>query len=1293
MGDQEPMRERVFLGGSVMARRMRALDWSKTPLGTVEEWPQPLLTSVGICLDCAFPIVLWWGPELAILYNDEYRTFLGPNKDPAALGERGSKVWAEIWDVIAPMLDHVIQTGEATRSRDLLLHIDREGYQEEAYFSFSYSPIYDQTGKVGGIFCPVIETTEKIISERRLRTLRDLAASCVGADREEGVYAAAASVLRANLHDVPFSLIYRIDEERSVAELQSSSGIAAGSRGAPRIVNLDRDDPGTWSLGTVACTGKTAVIDGLSTRFPRLPAGAWKSPPSKALALPVLLPGQDRPRAVLIAAVSPMRALDEDYRTFYGLVATQIASGLADAQAMEAERRQVEALAEIDRAKTAFFSNVSHEFRTPLTLMLAPLEDLLGDAAHTLPEDVRGMVRVVHRNSMRLLKLVNTLLDFARIEAGRVEASYEPTDLCALTTELASVFRSAVERAGLQLRVECAALPEPAYVDRDMWEKIVLNLLSNAFKFTFDGSIAIELRARGHRAELSVSDTGVGIAAADLPRMFERFHRVKNARSRTHEGTGIGLALVHELTKLHGGDVSVDSTEGVGSTFTVSIPLGRAHLPQERIGAARTLATTAMSAMPFVEEALRWLPGWSDETSLHPAQRDEPERPFGSARPQGAQLARVLVADDNADMRDYLYRLLSSDYAVTVVPDGHAALEHIRNDPPDLVVTDVMMPRLDGFGLLAAVRAGEKTRSLPVIMLSARAGEEARIEGVNAGADAYLIKPFSARELLSRIASQLELARLRREVEQELRNRGEQFVTLFNQAPLGVYLVDSQLRIREVNPIALPVFGDIPGGIRGRDFDQIIHLLWDKPYADEVVRIFRHTLETGESYIEPERGEVRRDRGVTEYYEWRLDRIALPDGTWGAVCYFRDVSAQVHARKLIEESKEALEAADRRKNEFLATLAHELRNPLSAIGNSVHLLRHQGQNTWGPDEVRRIFERQVKHLVRLVDDLMDVSRITRGKIELRKERVELAGVLKSAIETASPLIEQRRHRLDVSLPHDPIYVDADAVRLSQVFANLLNNAAKYTDDGGHLWLIVRREEGNVIVAVRDSGIGIPGDMLPKVFDLFMQVDASYSRSRGGLGIGLTLARDLVRMHAGSIEAKSAGIGSGSEFVVTLPVLADAETTAEPPGTAESETRIEERILLVEDDPDASESLRLLLTMMGADVCTASSGPAALKVLGSYQPTVVVLDIGMPGMDGYEVARRVRTQTNGAPLTLVALSGWGQEEDRRRSREAGIDYHLVKPVDVNALQSLLTTAGSRSRGSQPPVSERSGHRPS
>ena len=370
------MRNLVFPGDSEMARRMRALDWSKTPLGPVEQWPASLRTSVSTCLDCAFPIVLWWGPELVILYNDEYMPMLGPAKHPAALGQRGAAVWPEIWDVIEPMLSQVMDRGEATRSRDLLLHIDR-GYLEEAYFSFSYSPIRREDGRVGGVFCPVIETTEKIIGERRLRTLRDLASKCKGAESEAWAYRAAAEILAANPRDVPFALIYRVHPEDGVAALEATAGIEPGSPAAPAIVPLADDDACGWSLKTVADSGKTQVVTDLVDRFKTLPAGAWKIPPHSAMVLAVSLPGQDHPRAILVAAVSPMRALDPDYRTFFELVATQISSGLADAQALEAERQRADALAEIDRAKTVFFSNVSHEFRTPLTLMLGPLEDEL----------------------------------------------------------------------------------------------------------------------------------------------------------------------------------------------------------------------------------------------------------------------------------------------------------------------------------------------------------------------------------------------------------------------------------------------------------------------------------------------------------------------------------------------------------------------------------------------------------------------------------------------------------------------------------------------------------------------------------------------------------------------------------------------------------------------------------------------------------------------------------------------------------------------------------------------------
>ena len=494
-------------------------------------------------------------------------------------------------------------------------------------------------------------------------------------------------------------------------------------------------------------------------------------------------------------------------------MADQLGTGITNARAYEEERQRAEALAELDRAKTVFFSNVSHEFRTPLTLLVGPLEESLADQTTPLPAVHRERQQVAHRNALRLLRLVNTLLDFSRIEAGRIDATYEPTDLAGLTADLASVFRSAIETAGLRLVVHCDPLPSPVYVDRGMWETIVLNLLSNALKFTFDGQIAIALRADGNRVELKVSDTGVGIPEADLPRMFERFHRVKHARARTFEGTGIGLALVHELVRLHGGEITVASGEGRGTTFTVILRTGSAHLPSERVSAARPHVPASVGATPFVEEALRWLPADSATLETEPI-------PVSSAAGAASNEHRALGARRRrqrghaaVSRAGFWDRAIASSSSATAAPRWIESSERM----PDLVLADVMMPTLDGFGLLAAVRADERTRSLPVILLSARAGEEARIEGLHAGADEYLVKPFSARELLACVASQLQLARVRQETERALRQRSEQYQTLLNQAPLGVYVVDADFRIREVNPVAAPLFENVPGGAIGRD--------------------------------------------------------------------------------------------------------------------------------------------------------------------------------------------------------------------------------------------------------------------------------------------------------------------------------------------------------------------------------------------------------------------------------------------------------------------------------------------
>lgn len=449
------------------------------------------------------------------------------------------------------------------------------------------------------------------------------------------------------------------------------------------------------------------------------------------------------------------------------------------AGALRELREANDRLAELDRAKTEFFSNVSHEFRTPLTLMLGPLEDELAERK-AYPSDKRLRVETAHRNALRLLKLVNSLLDFSRIEAGRAQAAFAPTDLALLTRELASMFRSAMDKAELELVVNCPQLPEAVYVDRELWEKIVFNLLSNAFKHTFEGSISIALVWHGEYVELKVSDTGVGIPEAELPRLFERFQRVRGARSRSHEGTGIGLALVQELAALHGGAVTVDSTPNRGTTFSVTLKTGKAHLPPGRIVAAPVAPAGGTPGSAYVEEALHWLPGEAPVAASGSA-GSPPARPTGAGEtesPESAERAharpRILLADDNADMRQYVSDLLGRYYDVTAVPDGEAALEAIRGSPPDLVLSDVMMPRLDGFGLLKALRAEERTRRLPIILLSARAGEEASVGALDAGADDYLVKPFTARELIARVRAHVELARQRHTWESELEQTNQE---------------------------------------------------------------------------------------------------------------------------------------------------------------------------------------------------------------------------------------------------------------------------------------------------------------------------------------------------------------------------------------------------------------------------------------------------------------------------------------------------------------------------------------
>ena len=1517
-----------------MGRLIGEMDWSDTTLGSVDQWPQSLRTTVSICLASDLPICVIWGPGLVQLYNDAYRVICG-DKHPQSMGQKFSQCWQEAWPVIGSAHDSAL-VGDTAFLEGQQVYLQRHGYVEECFFTFSFSPIRDEAGQVGGLFHPVIEVTAKMLAERRTRALRDLTLHTSQAKSVAQALALASQSLASYDLDLSFSLLYALNTDGQQAQLAGSTGLKEDALASLQTVAVTEDPTAVLPLATVQRLRSIVEVNGLRQRLSAAVTRPYPEPVDAALLLPIIRPGTDRLIAILVAGISASLPLNEAYRSFYDLLASAVTTAVANAASFEDERQQAKALAELDRAKTAFFSNVSHEFRTPLTLMLGPVEDALAASDEPLPSLQRERLEIVYRNGLRLQRLVNNLLEFSRIEAGRVRAAFEPTDIADFTAELASNFRSACERAGLELRVECPRMSEQLFVDRPMWEKIVLNLLSNAFKFTFSGEIFVSMRQVGDVAELRVQDTGTGILSEEIPRLFERFHRVENARGRTHEGSGIGLALVHELVKLHGGSISATSEVGSGTTFTVRVPLGSQHLPHDQVGSSRIAALPTAEASPFVEEALRWLPdaelrpataselqqladkaadpASAPHSSLHSSLHSLPDSSRGQAddnRPL------VLVADDNADMRQYIVRLLGSQYRTDAVPDGQAALEAARARLPALVLTDVMMPRLDGFGLLKALRADPRTSSLPVIMLSARAGEESRIEGLHKGADDYIVKPFSGRELLARVTAHLQMAQMRREASAAIQASEEQFralvsassdvvyrmnadwtemrhlqgrefiadtlepnrswlekyihpddqqlvtqtireaiqtkgvfelehrvlrvdgalgwtfsravamldshgqikewfgaasdVTARKQAEFairaeeersrtilesitdGYFTVSSDWRITYINAagerfldrnpgdlIGKSLWEEFPGTV-GTEFERVYRRVaasqvgesftayypnfdrWyelnaspaprgltvyfrdvsDERRTHEALRTIEEQrdlalsgAELGMWHVDPATRATKTDAryraifGTTD--EWtdylqavaiihpddqpavveavatatRLDnpapysieyRIIHPDGSvhWifakgrssfeGAgearrVASFDGTVADITERKRGEQEREQLVARlqeqDQRKDEFLATLAHELRNPLAPIRNGLQILRQTKGDLQATEKIRLMMERQVNQMVHLIDDLLDLSRISRGKIALRKERIDLATAIEQAIEATRPSIENAGHLLVMDMPKEPIYVDADLTRLTQIFSNLLNNAAKFTGQGGHVQVAVVQAGTEVKVTVTDNGIGIAADMLTRVFEMFTQVDGGLGQSHGGLGIGLSIVQRLVQMHDGSVEVRSEGLGRGSEFVVQLPLAIPLVASKPAVKNITGDTTARLRILVADDNVDAADSLAMLLTLEGYDTQTAHDGQEALSRAQVFRPDVMLLDIGMPKLNGHEVCRNLRLQPWGKKTVVIALTGWGQETNRQQSQAAGFDFHLVKPVEYDAVKNLLVEVAAK-----------------
>lgn len=1108
----------VLSGGGEMGKLIRSMDWSNNPLGPINSWPQSLLTTVSLCLASNFPICMIWGKEHIQIYNDGYIPICGA-LHPKSLGMDFTKCWAPAMPVIGEGFYGAL-AGNASFVENQKVFVNRYGFLEEIFVTVSFSPIRDESGDVGGVFHPLTEQTSTILSKRRTRAMRDLAARTGNAKTIEEVFLMAVQNLADYNLDLPFALFYTLDQDGRHLQLIANSGIEPGTCASPTMVDLQASM--MWPMLEVLNSGRNKQVDHIEGIFGQLHCGPYPESPNTAIIIPITAPGSACPFGILVAGVSPRLALNDAYLDFYDLLKSNINAAVAHAHAYEQERNRAEALAEIDKAKTVFFSNVSHEFRTPLTLMLGPLEEVLKNDT-SMKATSKEQIQTVHRNSLRLLKLVNTLLDFSRIEAGRIEAVYSETDICNLTLDLSSTFRSAIEKAGIEFNVHCAHFSHPVYVDRTMWERIIFNLLSNAFKFTFNGKISISLIQIDKNLELKVNDTGNGIPKEELPKLFSRFHRVENALGRTHEGSGIGLAMVQELVKLHGGTINVESKVGEGSSFIVVIPTGKEHLDPNRIALSTSKISKTLNALPSIEEEI----GVFSEASYGGNSLENSTDEESSDKVKD----KILIADDNEDMREYLTRLLKSRYEVIAVKDGLEALEAAERESPCLILSDVMMPRLDGFGLLKELRARNKLKSIPVIFLSARAGEEATIEGMEAGADDYLVKPFSSKELLSRVNSNIKISRHRCESEKNLRN-------LFKQAPIAICILKEPSFVIELaNERVLELWG--------KSYDEVINKPTLEVFPELISQGFDKILDNvynkGESFVANELGIdlVRHGKLETVYLNFVYDPLLDSEGkTCGIVAVGVDVTDMVKARKLVEENAEELKS----KNEelikinadldnFIYTASHDLKAPMSNIEGLLSTMRESLQMeheklSEDTEFIIQLMEGSITRFKNTIQDLTEITKVQKIEEEDVKE-INFKEVLEDVKFSIYNKITESKAAIETDFSKAAT-IKFSKKNLNSILYNLLGNAIKYQDKNRAPQIFIKTDidSGYIVLTINDNGLGIGKENQSKMFTMFKRFHDHVE----GTGIGLYIVKRIIDNAGGKIEVESE-LGTGTTFKV------------------------------------------------------------------------------------------------------------------------------------------------------------------
>ena len=722
-------------------------DWSTTGLGPRESWPLALRVLVDTCLESAFPLQLAWGPDLLVVYNEAYIPLLGADKHPWALGRPAWEVWPDLFPRDVAIIEELQRTGGAMTRTDQKLIMNRHGYPEETYFSYSQSVIRDENGDPAGLFNALTETTEHVLYERRLRVLRALGAVSAtgdGRDPSDAVRAAcrrAVTVLSGNRRSVPVAAVFLRDQQDrpTIAEGYGFDvEVAAAREWLPT--------PPVPELFDTLSDGRGRLLEGVRERFgvALLPGPVGPLLPDQVVLLPILVTGQSRPYGVLAVGVNPYTPVDEGFMEFAELAARQFGIILSDATAYQLERSRLQAMADLDQAKSEFLQQVSHELRSPLTLLLPPLQELITDRAEPLTQHARTAIEAAVRAAHRLERMVDTLLQVARADDGALEPDRQPTDIGAATADIANGFAATAAAAGLALTVEVPAEPVVVVVDRAMWTTVVTNLLGNAVKYTDRGGVTVTMNRDGEEVQLTVADTGVGIASADIGSVFDRFHQLDTSRP----GIGLGLTLVRDLIQAHGGQVTVTSDSGHGSVFTVTLP-APATASAEIVGRPPRTGSTTGPPDRITETQ-------PTTQAVHIHERRPAER--------GA----LLLVEDDVDLGSYVARLLRRDgWNVRLTVDAETAIKVLDPDAdgapfvPEIIVTDVMLPGQSGLDLVTLLRHDPTLARIPILVLTARAGSDAAVEAMAAGADDYVRKPFEAHELLARIRAHHTLNQIR----------------------------------------------------------------------------------------------------------------------------------------------------------------------------------------------------------------------------------------------------------------------------------------------------------------------------------------------------------------------------------------------------------------------------------------------------------------------------------------------------------------------------------------------------